>query len=69
MLFLSFLGTTAFTLWVVFYGGAEEIEGKLSSILLLGPLASLLTASHLKLYVCFLWVIQLFLFGASVFAK
>ena len=58
MAVITFLVSTAFAVWVIFYGGAEEIEGKIESAILISPMAPLLTAPLLKLYVFFAWVMQ-----------
>jgi hypothetical protein len=55
---LAFLINTAFVVWVIFYGGAEELEGRIESAILISPMAPLLTASLLKLYAFFAWAMQ-----------
>jgi hypothetical protein len=62
---IGFLINTAFVVWLIFYGGAEQIEGKIESAILISPMAPLLTAPLLKLYAFFAWVMQLVFLVAS----
>jgi hypothetical protein len=57
---IGFLINTAFVVWLIFYGGAEQIERKIESAILISPMAPLL-----KLYAFFAWVMQLVFLVAS----
>ena len=58
-LLISLGATTAFAVWVVFLGGAEQLEGSITSALLFHPMAPMLTATHLKAYAIFAWLAQM----------
>jgi hypothetical protein len=58
--YIWFAATTIIAVWIVFFDGAEEIEGKLVAVLLVDFLAYFLTATYLKVYVSILWLLQLF---------
>lgn len=64
IVWLWFAVFTALTYWVVFMDGAETLEGKLTSAFVIDPLAPLLSADHLRLYVIFLWFAHL---GAALY--
>jgi hypothetical protein len=57
-LLISFVATTAFSIRVVFFGGAEELEGTIASAFLIDLFAPLLTVPLLKAYVVFAWLAQ-----------
>ena len=57
--YIYFAVTTIIAVWIVFFDGAEEIEGKFVSILLVDFLAYFLTATYIKIYVSILWLVQL----------
>jgi hypothetical protein len=46
-------------IWIVFFGGAEELEGTVASAFLLNIIAPMLSAPLLKTYVAFAWSAQL----------
>jgi hypothetical protein len=60
-LFFSFIATTAFAIWIVFFGGAEELEGTIASAFLIDLFAPLLTVPLLKAYVIFAWIAHAFI--------
>jgi hypothetical protein len=55
-LLISFVVSTAFAVWIVFFGGAEELEGTIASAFLIDIFAPLLTVPLLKAYVIIAWV-------------
>jgi len=58
--YIGFAAATIIAVWIVFFDGAEEIEGKLVSVLLVDFLAYFLTATYLRVYVSILWLVQLY---------
>lgn len=56
-----FLFSTAIALWIAFLEGADELEGNIAAAFLTSPLAPMLSASLLRLYVAGLWVLHLVL--------
>lgn len=50
-----FIGT-AFCFWIVFLGGAENLEGRLSSAILIQASATSWTAAGIKLYTVISWL-------------
>ena len=48
---IQFFCTTVFAIWVVFFGGAERLEGTLLSLFVIDAFAPFLKASLLKIYV------------------
>jgi len=60
---------SVFTAWVVFFGGAETLEGKFGASIFVGYLAHRCNARTIKVYVGGLWfgfVVLLALGGASI---
>jgi hypothetical protein len=54
---LYFGASTAFAVWLVFFDGAEQLEGTLASALLFGhPMAPTLSSSMLKLLAVVNWL-------------
>jgi len=53
---LLFAVYTALAIWVIFFHGAELLEGSLLAALTIDPLAPFLTARLLKAYVLFGWL-------------
>jgi hypothetical protein len=66
-LVLSFLATSAFAAWMVFYGGAEELEGSWASFFLVNRFGPLLSAWALKVYVSATWFFQLVFLLVHIF--
>jgi len=58
---IPFLIFSMFAYWVIFLGGADYLQHKVQSALLLSPLAPALTAPLLRLYVGALWCLRLVL--------
>lgn len=56
---LVFVAFTAFAVWVVFFDGADRLEGTLASALLIDTYAPFLRAPLLRAYVVFAWLAQL----------
>ena len=63
----SFLGSTALAAWVIFFDGADELEGTIASAFLLGPLAPTVSASVLKWIAFLIWATNLCIFLVCVF--
>lgn len=55
-----FLVITILTAWIVFFGGAEVLEGKIKSALFIDPNAPFWNATGIKLYVVISWLGSLF---------
>jgi len=56
LIWLCFAIHTAFVVWVMFYGGAERLEGSILAALALGRLAPFLSARLLSAYALFSWI-------------
>jgi hypothetical protein len=61
MPYIFFFIHSFFTIWVMFFGGADELEGGSQSAFFVSPLAHLLTAPIIKMIVAFTWFVQLLL--------
>jgi hypothetical protein len=66
LLLITFALTTAISVWVVFFDGAERIEGTFTSAILIDRFAPLLSPPLLRAFVVFAWLAQLAILLARV---
>ena len=62
---IHFLFTSAFAAWVIFFGGAEKLEGTLLSFFVIDMFAPFLSAGMLKLYIAVVWIGDLIILWAN----
>jgi len=56
---LTLAASTAFAAWLIFFGGAERLEGSFGSAFVFHPLAPTASASILKLLALVAWLASL----------
>ena len=54
-----FILATAFVAWIVYFGGAEWLEGTITSAFVIDPSAPLWSAAGIKLYTVVTWIVAL----------
>jgi hypothetical protein len=65
---MSLTASSAFAAWVIFFGGAEELEGTLASAFLFHPLAPTVSSSMLKVLAVAMWLSSLAFFLVWLFS-
>jgi len=65
---ISFIGTTTFAIWVIFFDGAEQLEGTVFSGIIFGWMAPMESASVLKIAAVVLWLTSLVYFLMDAFS-
>ena len=66
---ISFVLFTCFAVWVIFFDGADTLEGTVASAFLVDFMAPFLTARLLRAYVAFMWIAMLATLAINHFSK